>query len=167
VLIPAIDEEPLTKAPAERGRTLRGSGCVLVVDDEPPVRAATVAILSSSGYRVLEAGGGHAAVRMFTAHADEIDAVLLDLAMPEMNGEQTLIELKKLRPDVPVVLLTAYAEDELRLSAIMTRLAGVVAKPFSYEELVNAVKAVTGPASSPQSETSLRAAVALAWRHAT
>jgi signal transduction histidine kinase/CheY-like chemotaxis protein len=169
VLLPAIDASLEDSIAAERdpGRSLRGSGCVLVVDDEPPVRAATVAILSSTGYRVLEADGGDAAVRFFKAHGSEIDAVLLDLAMPHMNGEQTLIELKKLRPDLPVVLLTAYAEDELRLSAIRGQLAGIVAKPFSYEELINAVKAATGPTSSPQSETSLRAAVALVWRHAT
>ncbi len=169
VLLPAIDASLHKTIAPERdsGRSLRGSGCVLVVDDEPPVRAATVAILSSSGFRVLEADGGDAAVRAFRAHADEIDAVLLDLAMPHMNGEQTLIELKRQRPDVPVVLLTAYAEDELRLSAIQSQLAGIVAKPFSYEELINAVKGATGPTSSPQSETSPRAAVALAWRYAT
>ncbi len=169
VLLPAIDAAlyQSTTPSREPVRGARGSGCVLVVDDEPPVRAATVAILSSSGYRVLEAEGGEAAVRTFRAHADEIDAVLLDLAMPHMNGEQTLLELKKMRPDVPVVLLTAYAEDELRLSAIAAQLTGIVPKPFSYEELVNAVKAATGPTSSPQSETLLRATVALAWRHAT
>jgi len=91
---------------------------------------------------------------------------LLDLAMPGINGEQTLIELKKLRPEVPVVLLTAYAEDELRLSSIRTQLAGIVAKPFSYEELVNAVKGAAST-SPPQSERLLRATADPAWRHAT
>jgi PAS domain S-box-containing protein len=169
VLLPAIDAALYKSAapPREQGYGPRGSGCVLVVDDEPPVRAATVAILSSSGYRVLEAGSGDVALRLFRAHGDEVDAVLLDLAMPQMNGEQTLRELKKLRADVPVVLLTAYAEDELRLGAIRTELAGIVAKPFSYEELVNAVKIATGPTSSPQSEISVRTAAGLAWRHAT
>jgi two-component system, cell cycle sensor histidine kinase and response regulator CckA len=160
VLLPAIDSS-LLPVSEERVRQLgngyRGSGCVLVVDDEPAVRAATVAILSSSGYRVLDADGGEAAVRLLRAHASEIDVVLLDLAMPGMNGEQTLLELKKIRPDVPVVLLTAYAEDELRLCAIRTELAGIVAKPFSYEELVNAIKGQTGATSSPPSELAFRA----------
>jgi CheY-like chemotaxis protein len=170
VLLPAIDAQLVPTAgrrERELGRSYRGSGCVLVVDDEPAVRAATVAILSSSGYRVLEAEGGEAALRVFEHHGGEVDAVLLDLAMPGINGEQTLLELKKRRPDVPVVLLTAYAEDELRLRAIRAQLAGIVAKPFSYEELVNAVKGATGPTSSPQSELSLRAAPNRAWRHAT
>ena len=170
VLLPAIDAELLPNArtpEAELGRGYRGSGCVLVVDDEPAVRAATVAILSSSGYRVLEAEGGEAAVRLFAARGSEVDVVLLDLAMPGINGEQTLVELKKLRPDVPVVLLTAYAEDELRLSAIRAQLAGIVAKPFSYEELVNAVKGASALTSSPQSERSLRAGATPAWPHVT
>jgi CheY-like chemotaxis protein len=170
VLLPTIDAEllPNPRVPAgELGRGYRGSGCVLVIDDEPAVRAATVAILSSSGYRVLEAEGGEAAFRLFSARGNEVDVVLLDLAMPGINGEQTLLELKKLRPDLPVVLLTAYAEDELRLGRIREQLAGIVAKPFSYEELVNAIKCATAPTSSPQSEHSLRAAAAPASRHAT
>lgn len=170
VLLPAIDPS-LLPATQARGRQLnagyRGTGCVMVVDDEPAVRAATVAILSSSGFRVLEAEGGEAAVRLFAARADEVDVVLLDLAMPGMNGEQTLQELKKLRPDVPVVLLTAYAEDELRLCAIRSELAGIVSKPFSYEELANAVKSVTGPTSSPTPTVSLRATEDPAYRLAT
>jgi signal transduction histidine kinase/CheY-like chemotaxis protein len=170
VLLPAIGAELLPHASTperELNRGYRGSGCVLVIDDEPPVRAATVAILSSSGYRILEADGGEAAIRLFAAHRAEVDVVLLDLAMPGINGEQTLLELKKLRPDLPVVLLTAYAEDELRLCAIRTQLAGIVAKPFSYEELVNAVKVAMGPTSSPPSEWPLRGATSPAWRHAT
>jgi len=49
--------------------------------------------------------------------------------------------LKKIRPDIPVVLLTAYAEDEARLSSVREQLAGFVAKPFAYEELILAVRA--------------------------
>jgi len=112
---------------------------VLVVDDEPAVRAATSAILSSVGYHVLEADGGASALEQLRASERKIDLVLLDLAMPNMNGQQTLVELKKIRPDLPVVLLTAYAEDEARLSSIRAQLAGFVAKPFAYEELIGAV----------------------------
>jgi len=143
VLLPALDAECVPKSTARHsyGQTTREDGCTLVVDDEPAVRAATIAILSSIGYRVLEADGGISATELFRARASEIDLVLLDLAMPDMNGEQTLAELKRIRPDIPVVLLTAYAEDEARLSSIRAHLAGFVAKPFAYEELIAAVKA--------------------------
>ena len=143
VLLPALDADCVPKSAPQRSQLMstREDGCALVVDDEPAVRAATVAILSSIGYRVLEADGGQSAKELFRARASEIDLVLLDLAMPDMNGEQTLRELKKIRADIPVVLLTAYAEDEARLSSVRAQLAGFVAKPFAYDELIAAVKA--------------------------
>jgi two-component system cell cycle sensor histidine kinase/response regulator CckA len=150
VLLPALDADCVPKSAAPHSQTMstRADGCALVVDDEPAVRAATVAILSSIGYRVLEADGGHSAKELFRARAREIDLVLLDLAMPDMNGEQTLRELKKIRADIPVVLLTAYAEDEARLSSVRAQLAGFVAKPFAYDELIAAVKAAINGESS-------------------
>lgn len=149
ILLPAIDagRMPESVAPERWRASARGNGCVLVVDDEAAVRAATVAILASAGYRVLAVDGGESATRLFRSCSSEIDVVLLDLAMPGMNGEQTLSALRQIRADVPVVLLTAYAEDELRLRAIRDDLAGFVAKPFSYEELLNAVRCAANPTS--------------------
>lgn len=149
VLLPAVSagRVPEPVAPARRRAGPRGTGCVMVVDDDAAVRAATVAILSSAGYRVLEANGGKAAMDLFRRHSLEIDVVLLDLAMPGINGEQTLFALRQIRADVPIVLLTAYAADELRLRTIRDDLAGFVAKPFSYEELLSAVKSATIPTS--------------------
>jgi two-component system, cell cycle sensor histidine kinase and response regulator CckA len=155
ILLPAIEagRMPKSSVPERVRGGPRGSGCALVVDDEAAVRAATVAILSSAGYRVLEADGGAAALRLFRAAYADIDVVLLDLAMPGMNGEHTLRELRQVRSDVPVVLLTAYAEDELRLRAVRDDLAGFVTKPFSYEELINAVRSAASPTSTPMPES--------------
>lgn len=169
ILLPAIEagRVPRPAVPDRHSARLRGCGCALVVDDEAAVRAATVAILSSAGYRVLEAEGGEQALSMFKIHARDIDVVLLDLAMPGMNGEQTLRELHRLRADVPVVLLTAYAEDEQRLSSVRDELAGFVAKPFSYEELINAVRSAASPTSSPAPDYQLKAVANPGSRFAT
>jgi signal transduction histidine kinase/CheY-like chemotaxis protein len=158
ILLPAIEagRMPRSSVPERARGGLRGTGCALVVEDEAPVRAATVAILSSAGYRVLEAEGGQAALRTFRTTHHEVDVVLLDLAMPGMNGEQTLRELREIRADVPVVLLTAYAEDERRLRAVRDDLAGFVTKPFSYEELINAVRSAASPSSTPLPESILQ-----------
>jgi signal transduction histidine kinase/CheY-like chemotaxis protein len=155
ILLPAIEagRVPHVSVPERPRPSPRGSGCALVVDDEAPVRAATVAILSSAGYRVLEASGGAAAIMLFRSRHAEIDVVLLDLAMPGMTGEATLHELRLVRADVPVVLLTAYAEDERRLRAVRDDLAGFVTKPFSYEELINAVRSAASPMSTPIPDT--------------
>ena len=81
------------------------------------------------------------ACHLFAKHSAEIDIVLLDLAMPDMNGEQTLRELRKLNPRVRVILLTAYAEDEFRMKFVQGELSGFLAKPFAYEELIEVLRA--------------------------
>ncbi len=144
VLLPQVDN-PLRSgsvATAVGSQVLHGSGCVLVVDDEAPVRQATSELLRSMGYDVLEADGGVAALALFRERGEDVDAVLLDLAMPEMNGEQVLRELKKLRAQVPIVLLTAYAEDESRVRFSSGELAGFIAKPFAREELAGVLGGV-------------------------
>jgi signal transduction histidine kinase/CheY-like chemotaxis protein len=161
VLLPAIEagRVPLASQSERVRQSPRGTGCALVVDDEAPVRAATVAILSSAGYRVLEASSGAAAIELFRYRSSDIDVVLLDLAMPGMTGEATLRHLRDIRADVPVVLLTAYAEDERRLCSVRDDLAGFVTKPFSYEELINAVRSAASPTSTPIPDTLREGAV--------
>jgi len=143
VLLPAAEAEriPDSGSRASRAPAFRMSGCALVVDDEPAVRIVTSEVLRSIGYRVLEADGGAMACHVFAKHASEIDIVLLDLAMPDMNGEQTLRELRKLSPHVRVILLTAYAEDEFRMKFVQGELSGFLAKPFAYEELIEVLRA--------------------------
>jgi len=154
VLLPALDEDcvPKSAIPHSQITSTRQDGCALIVDDEAAVRAATTAILSSVGYRVLQADGGVSGTELFRARASEIDLVLLDLAMPDMNGEQTLSEMKKIRADIPVVLLTDYAEDEARLCSVRPQLAGFVAKPFAYEELIRAAKTAINGARGARPE---------------
>ena len=147
VLLPAIETGAIRKSAPPPGYSpeFHASGCALVVDDDAAVRTATVELVASLGYRVLEADGGAAALSLFRAHLTEIDFVLLDLAMPGLNGEQTLRELRQPKADVPVILVTAYAEDETRLCALRGELAGFVGKPFACEELVAAIKEAVRP----------------------
>jgi two-component system cell cycle sensor histidine kinase/response regulator CckA len=146
VLLPLAEVEriPDSRSRVSRAEPFRAQGCALVVDDERAVRVVTSEVLRAIGYRVLEADGGVSACELFRNHAAEIDIVLLDLAMPDMNGEQTLRELQKVRRDVRVILLTAYAEDEFRMRFVQGDLAGFIAKPFAYEELVEVLRKANG-----------------------
>jgi signal transduction histidine kinase/CheY-like chemotaxis protein len=128
--------DPLSRPHSTVLSSFRGEGAILVVDDEEPVRAVTSEVLQSLGYRVFQADGGARACEIYRQHQDEIRAVLLDLTMPEMSGEQTLRELQAVRPDVRVVVLTGYTEDEARLRFVRGELAGFLTKPFVREELV-------------------------------
>jgi len=149
VLLPLEDVTPLCEPTPNTSyaELSTAEACVLVVDDEAPVRAATSEILRSLGYRVYQADGGISACRVFRQHLREIDIVLLDLAMPDMNGEQTLRQLKKLRSDVRVILLTAYAEDEFRVRFLKGDLAGFLTKPFARDELIQALRAPSATSS--------------------
>jgi len=145
VLLPVAEVERIPDSGARQSQAepFRAEGCALVVDDEPAVRVVTSEVLRTLGYRVFEADGGVMACDIYRRHADQIGIVLLDLAMPDMNGEQTLRELQKVRRDVRVVLLTAYAEDEFRMRFVQDDLAGFIAKPFAYDELIEVLRHAT------------------------
>jgi CheY-like chemotaxis protein len=82
---------------------------VLLVDDDSAVREVTASILAELGYKVVEAGSGGAALELFDRRPD-IALVLLDFAMPGMNGAEVARELRARRPDVPILFATGYAD---------------------------------------------------------
>jgi PAS domain S-box-containing protein len=111
-----------------------GEGTVLVVDDEEIVRQLAKAALGRMGYRVLLAGNGNEALRIFAERADDIDLVLLDMIMPVMGGEETLRRLLALRPDAKVIGMSGYNEREAQ-ERFGVGLAGFVQKPFTAAQL--------------------------------
>lgn len=111
----------------------RGNGMVLVVDDEPIVRDAAQRMLEQIGFSVLAASDGEEAVRLYSRHQEEIACVLLDLTMPKMSGEETFRELRKVRPEVRVVLSSGYSEESAREQFAGLELAGFIQKPYEFE----------------------------------
>jgi len=103
--------------PVERrtsgGTAARGSGTVLLVEDEAAVRAVTRKILERSGYTVLAASGGHEALQIFESHGGEVDVLLTDMVMPEMSGRDLAGRLRERRPSLRVVFMSGYTEDAL------------------------------------------------------
>ncbi len=109
---------------------------ILVVDDEQPVRETIADMLELAGYTVSLAASGHAAIDLYRAHAEVIDLVLLDLSMPDMNGEETFRVLRAINPAVLVLLSSGYNEVEATRRFVGQRLAGFLQKPFSAEMLL-------------------------------
>lgn len=113
----------------------RGAKHILVVDDEDMVRNYAVRALRTLGYRTSFCADGEEAVEFFRAHHREIDLVMLDLIMPRLSGLETFRELKKIRPDVRVLLISGYSEhhviDQMRAEGVL----GFVNKPFEIETL--------------------------------
>ena len=113
------------------------SGNILVVDDDPEVRMTTRDFLSSKGYTVTVAEGGREAMRMLETLTP--DVVLLDVAMPDMDGLETLRAIVAARPTLPVIMVTANADIEITSKVLQMGAADYVPKPFDLDYLDQAV----------------------------
>jgi CheY-like chemotaxis protein len=127
----------LADAPAE------ATGTVLVVDDEELVRDVAAEILREVGFEVITATNGREAVDLFRHSAREIAAVLLDLTMPELSGEEAFRELRSIRDDVPIVLTSGYDEQEMAQRFEGLGVSGFVKKPYVFERLAGAMRSAT------------------------
>jgi signal transduction histidine kinase len=145
VLFPVTDVRAVQRSgEAAQPGALPGSGTVLLVDDEETVRAVGRRMLELSGFAVLTAADGREALRVFTEHRREITCVVLDLTMPQMDGEETLRELRLIQSDVRVVLSSGYDEGEIIGRFRGKGLAGFVQKPYDAATLVAEVGQAMG-----------------------
>jgi signal transduction histidine kinase len=124
----------------------RGQGLVLVVDDEEGVRKVVKMILEEYGFTILTANDGWEALETFKAHAAEIVAVILDLTMPRLDGLKAFQELRRLRPDVKVILTSGYSEEEAVSRFVGEGLAGFIQKPYNAVGLLEKMKQIVGNA---------------------
>ncbi|EJM73958.1 hybrid sensor histidine kinase/response regulator [Pseudomonas sp. GM55] len=108
--------------------------CVLVVDDDSLVLTSTSLLLEDLGHRVISAASGATALELFESEPD-IDLVITDMAMPQMNGAQLANTIRIMRPSVPIILATGYAERLEGLAAHLPRLS----KPFTQLNLVEVI----------------------------
>ena len=112
------------------------TGTVLVVDDEAPVRILAQQVLEEFGFEVLTAEDGLKAVETYRRLGTSIDLILLDLTMPNMDGEQALRVIQELDPEVKVLLSSGYSRNETMKRFQGCRVAGFVAKPYEMQELL-------------------------------
>jgi two-component system cell cycle sensor histidine kinase/response regulator CckA len=108
---------------------------ILLVDDNEMARRALSALLVESGHRVAEAEDGADALDVLERGL-AIDVVIADVVMPRLSGPALVGELRRTNRDVPVVLMTGYADSELDQSAV-SQAAGLLYKPFRLEDLEN------------------------------
>jgi signal transduction histidine kinase/DNA-binding response OmpR family regulator len=139
---------PIPRTESSTGATAwRGSGKVLVVDDEEIARNVGQTLIEQIGFSVVTAKDGEEAVRLYRAHQDAIVCVLLDLTMPKMNGEETFLELRKIYPGVRVVLSSGYSEEGATDRFAGLGLAGFIQKPYHFESLVAVLRAAATTAT--------------------
>ncbi|MDQ6989228.1 MAG: response regulator, partial [Mariprofundaceae bacterium] len=121
-------------------------GMALVVDDESDVRALVCDMLTKLDYEALIAENGKQALEVYALHRDEIEFVLLDLMMPEMNGDECLEKLKALNPDVQIILSSGYSEPLVSSHLSHAKLQGMIddldflQKPYDIEQLALSIQ---------------------------
>jgi len=139
------EETVQAKRPVKGGdNELWGSGTVLLVEDEPMVRTVAERALIRHGYSVVTANNGFEALEILN-RGDEFVLLISDVVMPEMDGPTMVREARESRPDLPVLFMSGYAEEQLRKSIDLNKVA-FLPKPFSVQELAEAARKALTPA---------------------
>jgi CheY-like chemotaxis protein len=135
----SCEEAPGMKDQALPAPQAKGSGTILLVEDEEMLRSMAAAMIEHLGYSVLEAKDGIEALDLFCQRRDEISLVISDLTMPGMDGWETLTAVRRLAPDIPVILASGYdkahvmAGDHPELPQVFLQ------KPYRLQDLGDAI----------------------------
>jgi signal transduction histidine kinase/CheY-like chemotaxis protein len=155
VYLPSLDEAvPVATRPRESAAP-KGNGTILLVEDEPALRALTAESLKKLGYMVLSAGDGIEALAAVEQHSGGIDVVVTDIVMPRMGGPELVERLRQKQDGFGVIFMSGYSESAARENASTMREASLLNKPFSWELLARKVSDVLeGTSGKAQAATS-------------
>jgi signal transduction histidine kinase/ActR/RegA family two-component response regulator len=120
----------------------QGSGTILLVEDEEQVRLIAQALLIKLGFTVIEATNGREALELYQKNAAEITLVVTDVGMPVMNGYELFRELKKLRPELPIIISSGFGDVDVSSKISRDDIAGLIGKPYSFDQLREVLKKV-------------------------
>ena len=125
----------------KKERIIKGNETILVVDDEKDILESAKMLLENLGYMVILAPDGKSALKIFKDRKEEIDIVLLDMIMPKMAGKETYLELKKIDPNVRVVLCSGYSQNGKATEILKEGVLAFIQKPFKLQELSEIISA--------------------------
>ena len=126
-------KKPLPKFP-------RGTETVLVVEDEEPLRELTCHFLKSIGYKVLQAGNGAEGLEVARRYLEPIHLLLTDVMMPKMNGPEMARHLRHSRPDIKVLYVSGYANENIIGDTLLDENAAFLEKPYTRAALANKLR---------------------------
>ncbi len=144
VLLPVHEETQKQAVEKETEAVPHGSGNILMVDDEDMIIQAASAILLSLGYEVEARTSSKDALVRFKAAPDRFDLVLTDLTMPEMTGVALAMEIRKISPDIPIVLCTGFTAGITEQTRVMSGIDKILMKPILRSELARTLNDLLG-----------------------
>jgi CheY-like chemotaxis protein len=125
-----------------RAVTPRGSETILLAEDDEALRALGARVLGSLGYRVLVARTGKEALQIVADYTGSIDLIATDVVMPEMNGSQLVEKVLEARPDIRVLFMSGYTDDEVMRRGVIDGQTAFLQKPFTPDLLAFKVREV-------------------------
>jgi CheY-like chemotaxis protein len=135
---------------------VKGSGTVLLVDDEEVIVEVASGMLKLLNYTVLTARSGSEALSLFTRQRERIDLVILDMIIPDMDGAQIFHRLKRLAPEVKVLLASGYSLKGKAAALLENGCSGFIQKPFNLQALSQKLEAILGAPSPAAADLALR-----------
>ena len=143
----ALDHKDVPELPPDE--MVRGKGHILIVDDEEPIQTAAKLILEQLGYQISIAQNGREAVDLFSANPTAYDLVILDMVMPEMNGRDCFIAMRKINKTIRVLVCSGFARGADMEKMIEMGLNGYLQKPYRYAELSQEIARILQSESPP------------------
>jgi len=141
IYLPATTKEVL-KEESRSSEVSRGSGTVLLVDDEDVVIDVCRQLLKSLGYNIVVARSGREAVNIYEEQASHIDAIILDMVMPDMSGSETFDALKAINRRAKIILSSGYSLNGLATKIMERGCSAFIQKPFGIDQLSQTLKKV-------------------------
>ncbi|HEX6751481.1 MAG TPA: PAS domain S-box protein [Longimicrobium sp.] len=145
IYLPPVDgPAPDASEPVAAAIAAKGSGTVLLAEDEVTVRRLAVRVLRRGGYTVLAAADGEEAMRLAAGHPGRIDLLVTDVVMPRLGGRGLAQRLREARPGVPVLYISGYNEEAVEHHGVLDPGTAFLGKPFTAEQLLTAVASALG-----------------------
>jgi CheY-like chemotaxis protein len=143
ILLPCA-REPVSQqraaAIASSARNPKAAGTVLLVEDEDVLRLAVSKMLRKNGFSVIEAKDGSAAIDLICGQNDDIGVILLDVTLPGRSSREVIQESQRIRPDIKIVLTSAYGREMVVPSLAAPQVTGFIRKPFRLADLVQLLR---------------------------
>ena len=111
-----------------------------MVEDEAPLRSAIAKILQKRGFDVLEAADGNSALKLIREHKDSIAVLLLDITLPGAPSREVLAEARGVRPDIKVIVTSAYGQNQVDESFPGMKIDSFIRKPFPLGNLLHQIR---------------------------
>jgi DNA-binding NtrC family response regulator len=142
VYFPVVDTEYIGDKQATPAVKLQGSGTILLVEDEVQVKTIARQLLEHLGFIVIEASNGEEGLDAFHANHANIILVVTDVGMPVMDGYALIRELKKLKPELPIIISSGFGDADFASQIASEDVAGLISKPYTMSQLQVILKKV-------------------------